>query len=82
MTNELLDLAAAAIGPISAFLEVGTAVLMVHGLAARRSSEDRRSTAHVEDRVAQGDAGRLRRFARWNPCRRSRRRYGRRSGSA
>ena len=82
MTNELLDLAAAAIGPISAFLEVGTAVLMAHGLAARRSSEDGRSTAHEEDRVAQGDASPFRRFARWTPRRRSRRRYGRRSGSA
>ena len=72
-----MDLAAAAIGLIHAFLEVGTAVLMAHGLAARRFGENGRPLAHEAEHVAQGDASPIERFAGWTPRRRGRR-FGRR----
>ena len=75
--TSLMDLAAAAIGLIHAFLEVGIAILMAHGPAARRLGENGRPLAHEEEHVAQGDASPLERFAGWTPHRRGRR-YGRR----
>ena len=78
--TRLMDLAAAGIGLVSAFLEMGTAVLMAW-LAARRLSEDGRSVAHEEEHVAREEASPFGRFAGWTPrSRRSSRRYGRRSG--
>ncbi|MDP9457879.1 MAG: hypothetical protein M3Q60_19390 [Actinomycetota bacterium] len=71
----LMDLVAAGIGLISAFLEVGTAVLMAW-LAARRLGEVGRSRAR-EECVAREEATPLRRFARWTPRRRPGRRYER-----
>ena len=75
--TSLMDLVAAAIGLVSAFLEVGTAVLMAW-LAARQLREGGRSTAH-DDPVTQEEASPFRRFAGWTPHCGSRRRYGRRS---
>ena len=75
--TSLMYLAAAGIGLVSAFREVGTAVLMAHGLAARRLGENGRPLAHEEEYVAQGDASPIERFAGWTPRHRGRR-YGRR----
>jgi hypothetical protein len=74
--TSLMDLVAAGIGLISALLEVGTAVLMAHGLAARRLGEGGRSLAHEEEYVARGEASPIERFARWTARRRPSRRYG------
>ncbi len=82
MTTELMDLAAAGLGLLSAFLEIGTAVLMAHGLAARRLGEGGRPIAQEEERIAWEETSPFRRFTGWTPHRRSRRRYGRRSDSA
>jgi hypothetical protein len=75
MTNEVVELASAALGLVSAFLEVGTAVLMAY-LAARAIREDGRLPVHEED-VAREEATPFRRFARWTPRRRPSRRYER-----
>ncbi len=72
--TSLMDLVAAWIGLISAFLEVGTAVLMAW-LAARRFREGGRPLAHEEEPVAREEASPFRRFARWTPRRRPSRRY-------
>ena len=74
----LMDLAAAGIGVVSPFLEIGTAVLMAHGPAARRFGENGRPLAHEKEHVAQGDAKPIERFAGWTPHRLRGRRYGRR----
>ena len=74
--TSLMDLAAAGIGLIHAFLEVGTAVLVAHGLAARQLREGGRSIARDEP-VAREEASPIERFARWTPRRRPSRRYER-----
>ncbi|MDP9474518.1 MAG: hypothetical protein M3R38_02260 [Actinomycetota bacterium] len=78
MTNEVVELASAALGLISAFLEVGTAVLMARGLAARRFREERPGPTPEIEPIAREEASPFRRFARWTP-RAGSRRYGRRS---
>jgi hypothetical protein len=70
-----MDLVAAGIGLIHAFLEIGTAVLMAE-LAARQLREGRRSIARDEP-VAREEASPIERFARWTPRRRPSRRYER-----
>lgn len=73
--TSLMDLVAAAIGLVSAFLEVGTAVLMAL-LAARRLGEGGRPLAHEEEYVAGEEASPIERFTRWTPRRRPSCRYG------
>ncbi len=68
--TSLMDLVAAGIGLISAFLEVGTAVLMAHGLAARRFREERPGPTPEVEPVDREEPIPFRRFARWTPRRR------------
>lgn len=75
MTVDVVELASAALGLVSAFLEVGTAVLMAW-LAARAVREDGHLPVH-EEPVVREEATPFRRFARWTP-RRKRRRPSRR----
>ncbi len=77
MTKELVELASAALGLVSSFLEVGTAVLMAW-LAARQFREARPGPMHAVDPVAREEATPFRRFAHWTP-RAGGRRHGRRS---
>ncbi|MDP9477374.1 MAG: hypothetical protein M3R38_17110 [Actinomycetota bacterium] len=71
MTNEVVELASAALGLVSAFLEVGTAVLMAW-LAARAVRGDGRLPVQEEDATREG-ATPFRRFARWTPRKKTRR---------
>lgn len=73
MTSELMEFAAAGLGLLSAFLEMGTAVLMAW-LAARRFGEGGRSIAQGEP-VTREETSPIERFARWTPRRRPSRRY-------
>ncbi len=77
--TSFMDVVTAGIGLISSLLEVGTAVLMAHGLAARRFREERPGPTPEVEPIAREEASPFRRFARWTPRGRSRR-YGRRSG--